>query len=174
MKIRNGFVSNSSTSSFVAIGAWLDYKDKSAMNNVIIKMANINFAETEITDEEKRTKVIQYWEKMSDKPKEYYMYKCGELTGDIIFSKLHDKIFQEAKNEKERIIKEARRRLENEGWNFGSGEYRENLFCYELGRSCDDGAESLSIDFEKWKEVADKIKEVSGCDAELVYGAEVS
>lgn len=168
MKIRSGFVSNSSTSSYVVLGVSLSSEEE--LKKVIYGILGRDLPEEtpEATFEEKKKAVIKHWESLADKPVEYYKYRCDELD-EYEFVRLYDDIVAGDEDEdSEPDLWELAEELWQTPWRVES-EYN-YIIGYELGHCSDDGdcCNTKDVDMNELNEAMETIKRLSGKNPQFI------
>lgn len=166
MKIRSGFVSNSSTASYVIMGVTFDSQEE------FTRIARALLGEPEkeekpkLTDEEKIDKLLDYWDTLSNKPVGYYKNKCGEATNEELLS-WYDQVFDDDDDEEDDEYYELMDALYDSDWEAECNYY--NVIGYQLAyTSSDGGMSSEEIDFEKMQEKVRFLEEVTGKKAKIL------
>ena len=98
MKIRSGFVSNSSTSSYVIMGVQINDDEELARVARALLGKEAPEPKPELTLEEKRDYVLSEWDDADEKPIEYYKFKCGEVK-DEDFADLYEDLMADEVDE---------------------------------------------------------------------------
>jgi hypothetical protein len=165
MKIRTGFVSNSSTSSYVIIGCnCSDMKDDKIMA-IVYKLLNIETKnKEELTSEQKKQYIINVWNTthyIGNKPIEYYKWKCGEFSYEQ-FSELYSETVVDDDNYNDCDIYEL---LDGSGWKY---ECDNGIIGYEISHICSDSSiESQDLDFDNLQKQTKKLESITGKKAKI-------
>jgi len=164
MKIRSGFVSNSSTASYVIMGVHYDSDEELRKIVEVILGQEPTEPKPKLTLFQKKEAVIAEWNEMHDKPKEYYQWKCDELPEDR-FESLHEKIF--GPEDEDEDLWELLEDLYNTEW-VAETQY-EKVIGYQLVYSHSDGnSECVKLDLNEMKKKMEYIEKISGKTPELI------
>ena len=161
MKIRSGFVSNSSTSSYVILGIKFDSEDE--MKKIVCNAIGVECPKDkpEKTINEKRDLLREKWERLREKSIHYYKDKCGELS-DKDVEDLFERDFG-SKKENEREFMSIMDRFWDDGrWELET-EYH-NVFGCKL-TSCDDEGNDFGCskyNMDELNELAKNIEFITG------------
>jgi len=165
MKVRNGFVSNSSTSSFVVFGVEFDSEDQ--LRCAILSLLGKEAPEPKpvLSLEQKKAAVLEKWDNMGEKPIEYYKWKCDE-TDDSQFASLYESNFGPDEDDEEDLW-ELIDELYDSEWT-AETEYH-NVLGYKISHiSSDDGIDEEELDLVKIQEKVSQLEEVTGKKAKII------
>ena len=164
MKIRSGFVSNSSTSSYVIIGCDCSRFSDDKIMEIVYKLLDIEMKDKEeLTLEQKKQYVINEWnttQYIGNKPIEYYKWKCGEFS-DEQFAELYSETVQDDDYDDCDIYE----LLDGSNWKY---ECDNGIIGYEISHICSDSSiESQELDFADLQAQTKKLESITGEKAKI-------